>query len=68
MALLNRALIAMLALAASTMAPAQEPAELRIAAVGDIMLGGTGTPEFQRFGYDYPFEKTRGLLDGRRSS
>ena len=26
------------------------------------MLGGTGTPEFQRFGYDYPFEKTRGLL------
>ena len=42
--------------------PAQEPAELRIAAVGDIMLGGTGTPEFQRFGYDYPFEKTSVLL------
>ncbi len=42
--------------------PAQEPVELRIAAVGDIMLGGTGTPEFQRFGYDYPFEKTRALL------
>src|SRR3989344_8172816 len=41
-----------------------EPAtdDVRIAAVGDIMLGGTGTPEFQRFGYDYPFEKTRGLL------
>lgn len=52
-----------LALAASTMALAQEPtAELKIAAVGDIMLGGTGTPEFERFGYDYPFEKTRALL------
>lgn len=41
---------------------AQDPAELRIAAVGDIMLGGTGKPEFERFGYDYPFEKTRALL------
>jgi poly-gamma-glutamate synthesis protein (capsule biosynthesis protein) len=26
------------------------------------MLGGTGTPEFERFGYDYPFDKTRALL------
>jgi poly-gamma-glutamate synthesis protein (capsule biosynthesis protein) len=41
---------------------AQEPAELKIAAVGDIMLGGTGTPEFERFGYDYPFDKTRALF------
>ncbi len=38
------------------------PQELRIAAVGDIMLGGTGTPEFEKFGYDYPFDKTRELL------
>jgi len=36
--------------------------ELRIAAVGDIMLGGTGTPEFEKFGYDYPFDKVRALL------
>jgi len=47
---------------AAVPAPAPEPVELRIAAVGDIMLGGTGTPEFERFGYDYPFEKTRTLL------
>ncbi len=46
-----------------TAAPAAPaPVELRIAAVGDIMLGGTGTPEFERFGYDYPFDKTRQLL------
>jgi len=62
MQFLNRALIVALALTASAPVLAQEPAELRIAAVGDIMLGGTGTPEFQRFGYDYPFEKTRALL------
>lgn len=36
--------------------------ELRIAAVGDIMLGGTATPELQKFGYDYPYEKTRDVL------
>ncbi len=48
--------------AGASAVPAQEPAELRIAAVGDIMLGGSGTPEFQRFGYDYPFDKTRALL------
>ncbi|MEK7191246.1 MAG: CapA family protein, partial [Pseudomonadota bacterium] len=60
---INRTLIMVLALAASTMALAQEPAaELKIAAVGDIMLGGSGAPEFERFGYDYPFEKTRALL------
>ncbi|MEK7797175.1 MAG: CapA family protein [Pseudomonadota bacterium] len=63
MRFLNRALLALLAIFAGASAvPAQEPAELRIAAVGDIMLGGTGTPEFERFGYDYPFEKTRALL------
>ncbi len=43
-------------------ATAPAPAEIKIAAVGDIMLGGTGTPEFERFGYDYPFDKTRQLL------
>ena len=48
--------------AGASAVPAQEPAELRIAAVGDIMLGGSGAPEFQRFGYDYPFDKTRALL------
>lgn len=46
-----------------SVALAQEPVtEIKIAAVGDIMLGGTGTPEFERFGYDYPFDKTRQLL------
>lgn len=38
------------------------PAEFRIAAVGDIMLGGTAAPEMQKYGYDYPFEQTRALL------
>jgi poly-gamma-glutamate synthesis protein (capsule biosynthesis protein) len=37
-------------------------AELRIAAVGDIMLGGTAAPEMQKYGYDYPFEPTRDIL------
>ncbi len=69
----NKALIVGLALlvggCATAPAPKPEPVtpaaalpELKIAAVGDIMLGGTGTPEFQKFGYDYPFEKTRALL------
>lgn len=31
------------------------PRELRIAAVGDIMLGGTAALELVNFGYDYPF-------------
>lgn len=39
------------------------PPELKIAAAGDIMLGGRGAPEFERFGYDYPFDKTRTLLE-----
>ncbi len=42
-------------------APAQ-PKEIRIAAVGDIMLGGTATPELRKYGYDYPFEQTQGIL------
>ncbi len=36
--------------------------ELRIAAVGDIMLGGTAAPEMQKYGYDYPFEQVKTLL------
>lgn len=63
MRFLVRALLVPLVLCVGlSAAAAQEPIELRVAAVGDIMLGGTGTPEFQRFGYDYPFEKTRVLL------
>jgi len=33
-----------------------------MAAVGDIMLGGTATPELRQLGYDYPFERTRDIL------
>ncbi len=36
--------------------------EVRIAAVGDIMLGGTAAPEMQKYGYDYPFERTQSIL------
>ncbi|HEY5683473.1 MAG TPA: CapA family protein [Sulfuricaulis sp.] len=46
-------------------APLPVPAplkEIRIAAVGDIMLGGTAAPELRNFGYDYPFEQTQGIL------
>jgi poly-gamma-glutamate capsule biosynthesis protein CapA/YwtB (metallophosphatase superfamily) len=39
-----------------------EASEIRIAAVGDIMLGGTAEPEMQRYGYDYPFERTHSIL------
>ncbi len=38
------------------------PTEVRIAAVGDIMLGGTAAPEMRQYGYDYPFEQTRDIL------
>lgn len=60
--------------AVSTTAPTPEPArappvaspapptEVRIAAVGDIMLGGTAAPEMRQYGYDYPFEQTRDIL------
>ncbi|MDH3513601.1 MAG: CapA family protein [Gammaproteobacteria bacterium] len=36
--------------------------ECRLAAVGDIMLGGTAAPEMRKYGYDYPFEKTQAIL------
>ncbi|HEX7044663.1 MAG TPA: CapA family protein [Burkholderiales bacterium] len=35
---------------------------LTVAAVGDIMLGGTAAPELERFGYDYPFARVGELL------
>jgi len=33
-----------------------------IVGVGDIMLAGTAGPELERYGFDYPFEKTRAIL------
>jgi poly-gamma-glutamate synthesis protein (capsule biosynthesis protein) len=36
--------------------------ECRLAAVGDIMLGGSAAPEMLKFGYDYPFELTKDIL------
>jgi poly-gamma-glutamate capsule biosynthesis protein CapA/YwtB (metallophosphatase superfamily) len=35
---------------------------IHITAVGDIMLGGTSEPVLEKYGYDYPFEKTRHLF------
>jgi poly-gamma-glutamate capsule biosynthesis protein CapA/YwtB (metallophosphatase superfamily) len=46
-------------------AQAMEPKaadEVTIIAVGDIMLGGTATPELARFGYDYPFARVADVL------
>ena len=36
--------------------------EFRVAAVGDIMLGGTAEPEMRKFGYDYPYEHVQAIL------
>jgi poly-gamma-glutamate synthesis protein (capsule biosynthesis protein) len=47
---------------AQVAAPVARPVELRIAAVGDIMLGGTAAPEMRKYGYDYPFEVTKDIL------
>ena len=47
---------------ASKSKPTAPTAEFRIAAVGDIMLGGSAAPEMQKYGYDYPFALTRPLL------
>lgn len=38
------------------------PEEIRISAVGDIMLDGTARPEMKKNGYDYAFAGTRDLL------
>jgi len=35
---------------------------LTVVGVGDIMLAGTAGPELQKYGYDYPFEKTKPVL------
>jgi poly-gamma-glutamate synthesis protein (capsule biosynthesis protein) len=43
-------------------APVALSKELRMAAVGDIMLGGTAAPEMLKYGYDYPFEQTKDIL------
>lgn len=45
-----------------TSAPTDAVRVISVAAVGDIMLGGTATPELARFGYDYPFERVAPLL------
>lgn len=38
------------------------PAALQLAAVGDIMLGGSAVPELRREGYDYPFLLVQPIL------
>lgn len=42
--------------------PETRAAQLRISAVGDIMLGGSAGPELAMLGYDYPFVKVGPLL------
>lgn len=42
-------------------APTETLGALTIAAVGDIMLGGTAGPELKQLGYDYPFVHVRPL-------
>ena len=39
-----------------------QPATLELAAVGDIMLGGTAAPELRREGYDYAFALVEPIL------
>ncbi len=50
--------------AAAALAPLPTQQEIRVVAVGDIMLGGSAAPELHRRGYDYPFERVRRLLAG----
>ena len=40
----------------------EPPAALQLAAVGDIMLGGSAAPELRREGYDYPFALVQPIL------
>ena len=57
------AMLVLFGIAVAANEPAgNKPSEFSIAAVGDIMLGGTATPELERFGYDYPFEHVRETL------
>jgi gamma-polyglutamate biosynthesis protein CapA len=63
----RRASAALFLLLAGTISVAAEPSkskpqELRVAAVGDIMLGGTAAMELVNFGYDYPFVYVGDLL------
>jgi poly-gamma-glutamate capsule biosynthesis protein CapA/YwtB (metallophosphatase superfamily) len=64
LAILSFGAIGILAGGSAMAEPASDtfPAELRISAVGDIMLDGTARPEMQRNGYDYAFAGTRDLL------
>lgn len=63
---LRAALLVLLALAGAALRPAagadEATGEVRIAAVGDIMLGGTAAPELALYGYDYPFVHVKELL------
>lgn len=43
--------------------PPSPPGQLRISAVGDIMLGGTSEPVMQQYGYDYAFEQVKYLFE-----
>lgn len=47
---------------AETPAASKGARELTVAAVGDIMLGGTAALELVHYGYDYPFERVTSLL------
>lgn len=52
-----------LVLSACSTTPSIAPArDIKIMAVGDIMLGASATPEIQARGYDYPFDATRALF------
>jgi poly-gamma-glutamate capsule biosynthesis protein CapA/YwtB (metallophosphatase superfamily) len=59
---------AFLAACATKPAPApvaqQSPDVISIVAVGDIMLDGSARPELKKYGYDYPFDRTRKVLEG----
>ena len=46
----------------SPVPPAESDREIRISAVGDIMLDGTARPVLQENGYDYPFVNMRPLF------
>lgn len=59
---IGAALVLYAAVASAAHAAESPRAELSIIAVGDIMLGGTATPELVRFGYDYPFTRVRDLI------
>ena len=45
-----------------TPSPEAVATEVRIVAVGDIMLGNSAAPEMEKYGYDHPFARTRPFL------